>query len=45
MPPVHLADLTPEQRVEKVKELGLPGFRAKQLEKHYFQHYTSDPPR
>lgn len=42
MPPVHLADLTPEQRVEKVKALGLPGFRAKQLEKHYFQHYTSD---
>ncbi|WP_345752928.1 23S rRNA (adenine(2503)-C(2))-methyltransferase RlmN [Microbacterium rhizophilus] len=41
-PPVHLADLTPEQRVEKVKELGLPGFRAKQLEKHYFQHWTSD---
>ena len=41
-PPVHLADLTPEQRVEKAKELGLPGFRAKQLEKHYFQHYTSD---
>jgi len=43
MPPIHLADLTPEQRVEKVKELGLPGFRAKQIEKHYFQHYTSDP--
>ncbi len=42
-PPVHLADLTPEQRVEKVKELGLPGFRAKQLEKHYFTHYTHDP--
>ncbi|RLK46695.1 23S rRNA (adenine(2503)-C(2))-methyltransferase RlmN [Microbacterium telephonicum] len=42
MPPVHLADLTPEQRVEKVKELGLPGFRAGQIEKHYFQHYTSD---
>ncbi|WP_261166923.1 23S rRNA (adenine(2503)-C(2))-methyltransferase RlmN [Microbacterium sp. Marseille-Q6965] len=41
-PPVHLADLTPEQRVEKAKELGLPGFRAKQLEKHYFQHWTSD---
>ena len=41
-PPVHLADLTPEQRVEKTKELGLPGFRAKQLEKHYFTHYTSD---
>lgn len=42
-PPVHLADLTPEQRVEKITELGLPGFRAKQLEKHYFQHWTSDP--
>lgn len=42
-PPAHLADLTPEQRVEKVKELGLPGFRAKQLEKHYLQHFTSDP--
>lgn len=42
-PPVHLADLTPEQRVEKVKELGMPGFRAKQLEKHYFTHWTHDP--
>jgi 23S rRNA (adenine2503-C2)-methyltransferase len=43
MPPSHLADMTPDQRVEKVKELGMPGFRAAQLEKHYFQHYTSDP--
>ncbi|MFJ4036558.1 23S rRNA (adenine(2503)-C(2))-methyltransferase RlmN [Microbacterium sp. NPDC090007] len=42
-PPVHLADMTAAERVEKVKELGLPGFRAKQLEKHYFTHYTSDP--
>ncbi|MFT4212625.1 MAG: 23S rRNA (adenine(2503)-C(2))-methyltransferase RlmN [Microbacterium sp.] len=42
-PPVHLADLTPEQRVERTKELGLPGFRAAQLEKHYFTRYTSDP--
>ncbi|TDN91367.1 23S rRNA (adenine(2503)-C(2))-methyltransferase RlmN [Microbacterium sp. BK668] len=42
-PPVHLADLTPEQRVEKVKELGMPGFRARQLEKHYFTHWTHDP--
>ena len=41
-PPVHLADLSPEERVERVKELGLPGFRAKQLAKHYFEHYTSD---
>ena len=44
-PPVHLADLTPEQRVEKVAELGMPGFRAKQLEKHYFTRYTSDAAR
>jgi len=43
MPPTHLADMTPEQRVAKVKELGLPGFRAAQIEKHYFQHWTSDP--
>ena len=42
-PPVHLADLTPAERIEKVKELGLPGFRAKQLSTHYFRHYTSDP--
>lgn len=42
-PPVHLADLTPDERVARVKELGLPGFRAKQLAKHYFEHYTSDP--
>ncbi|WP_457099457.1 23S rRNA (adenine(2503)-C(2))-methyltransferase RlmN [Microbacterium sp. P5_E9] len=42
-PPVHLADLTPDERVAKVKELGLPGFRAKQLEKHYFTHWTHHP--
>ncbi|WP_417563525.1 23S rRNA (adenine(2503)-C(2))-methyltransferase RlmN [Microbacterium sp.] len=41
-PPVHLADLTHEQRVEKVTELGLPAFRAAQLEKHYFTHFTHD---
>ncbi|WP_150955253.1 23S rRNA (adenine(2503)-C(2))-methyltransferase RlmN [Microbacterium testaceum] len=41
-PPVHLADLTHDERIAKLKELGLPGFRAKQLEKHYFTHYTSD---
>ncbi|WP_091493256.1 23S rRNA (adenine(2503)-C(2))-methyltransferase RlmN [Microbacterium pygmaeum] len=42
-PPLHLADLTPDERIAKVKELGLPGFRANQLEKHYFTHYTHDP--
>ncbi|MFZ4079484.1 MAG: 23S rRNA (adenine(2503)-C(2))-methyltransferase RlmN, partial [Microbacteriaceae bacterium] len=42
-PPVHLADLTPTERTERIIELGLPGFRAKQLSTHYFTHYTSDP--
>lgn len=42
-PPTHLADLSLDQRIAKAKELGLPGFRAKQLSVHYFQHYTSDP--
>src|SRR5690606_21869439 len=44
-PPQHLADLTPEERGAKAKELGLPGFRAKQLAKHYFEHFTRDPER
>jgi len=42
LPPTHWVDLSIEQRVEKVKELGLPGFRAKQLSTHYFTHYSSD---
>ncbi|NLS09130.1 23S rRNA (adenine(2503)-C(2))-methyltransferase RlmN [Nesterenkonia sp. MY13] len=42
-PPTHLADLTLDERIAKAKEAGLPGFRAKQLSVHYFQHYTSDP--
>ncbi|MGN6742009.1 MAG: 23S rRNA (adenine(2503)-C(2))-methyltransferase RlmN, partial [Amnibacterium sp.] len=42
-PPVHLADLTPEQRKAKLVELGLPAFRAKQIATHYFTHFTSDP--
>ncbi len=42
-PPIHLADLTVDERAARLKELGLPGFRAKQLATHYFTHYTSDP--
>ncbi|MGV1034840.1 MAG: 23S rRNA (adenine(2503)-C(2))-methyltransferase RlmN [Microbacteriaceae bacterium] len=42
-PPVHLADLTVEERQAKAIELGLPAFRAKQLATHYFTHYTADP--
>ncbi|WP_344744590.1 23S rRNA (adenine(2503)-C(2))-methyltransferase RlmN [Nesterenkonia aethiopica] len=42
-PPKHLADMSLEERIARAKELGYPGFRAKQLSVHYFQHYTSDP--
>ncbi|WP_262364303.1 23S rRNA (adenine(2503)-C(2))-methyltransferase RlmN [Arthrobacter echini] len=42
-PPVHLADLTLAERQERLKELGYPGFRAKQLSTHYFSHSTTDP--
>jgi 23S rRNA (adenine2503-C2)-methyltransferase len=42
-PPPHLADLTLVERVERLKELGLPGFRAKQLSNHYFARLVDDP--
>ncbi|GAA1455275.1 23S rRNA (adenine2503-C2)-methyltransferase [Nesterenkonia lacusekhoensis] len=42
-PPQHLADMTLDERIAKAKEMGIPGFRAKQLSVHYFQHYTADP--
>ena len=42
-PPAHLADLTLDERAEAVKDMGLPAFRAKQLSKHYFEHFTTDP--
>ena len=40
-PPVHLADLSLTERVAAVEEMGLPGFRAKQLSVHYFEHFTT----
>ena len=43
MPPRHLADLSPEQRRAVVQELGLPGFRADQLSRHYFGRLNNDP--
>ena len=42
-PPTHLADLSLAERQAKMKELGLPDFRAKQLSVHYFTHHTTDP--
>ncbi len=42
-PPRHLADLTPAERKERAVELGLPGFRARQLATHYFARLVDDP--
>lgn len=42
-PPRHLADLTPAERRVAVAELGEQPFRAQQLARHYFAHYTDDP--
>ena len=42
-PPRHLADLAPEERKGLAVELGLPGFRAKQLATHYFARLADDP--
>jgi 23S rRNA (adenine2503-C2)-methyltransferase len=42
LPPRHLADLAPADRKAAVNELGLPGFRADQLARHYFGRLTAD---
>jgi 23S rRNA (adenine2503-C2)-methyltransferase len=42
-PPVHLVDLTTEERTARLEEAGVQAFRAKQIANHYFTHYTSDP--
>ncbi|MEU1899674.1 23S rRNA (adenine(2503)-C(2))-methyltransferase RlmN [Nocardiopsis dassonvillei] len=41
-PPRHLADLSPDERAEVVRELGEKPFRAKQLAQHYFGSLVSD---
>ncbi len=41
--PKHFADLTPEERIAAVKEIGEQGFRAKQLANHYFARHSDDP--
>ncbi len=43
LPATHWADMSVDERVEAVKALGLPAFRAKQISTHYFAHYTSNP--
>src|SRR5215207_5484968 len=42
-PPRHLADLDEAGRKELLTEMGLPGFRAKQLSTHYFGRLVDDP--
>jgi 23S rRNA (adenine2503-C2)-methyltransferase len=42
-PPRHLADLDPGARRAAVVALGLPGYRADQLARHYFTRLTDDP--
>jgi len=40
--PRHFADLGPADRIEALKAIGQPGFRAKQLATHYYSHLTTD---
>ena len=42
-PPVHLADMSKEERKAKCEELGIPAFRANQVAVHYFTHLSDDP--
>ena len=41
--PAHLADLDLAGRKKVLKDLGLPAFRADQLSRHYFDHFSVDP--
>lgn len=43
MPPKHFADLTPDQRIAALADLGLPKFRANQLAKHYYGRLEANP--
>lgn len=42
-PPVHFADLSAEERTEKVVSMKLPKFRAKQIATHYYRHLSVEP--
>ncbi|WP_028655816.1 23S rRNA (adenine(2503)-C(2))-methyltransferase RlmN [Nocardioides sp. J54] len=42
-PPRHLADLTVDERKDLLVEMGLPGFRARQVATHYFSRLVDDP--
>ena len=42
-PPRHLIDLDPTARRAVVTELGEPAFRADQISRHVFGHFSDDP--
>ncbi|AKK11349.1 23S rRNA (adenine(2503)-C(2))-methyltransferase RlmN [Corynebacterium uterequi] len=42
MPPRHFADLTHDERVAALGELGLPKFRVDQIARHYYGRFESD---
>ncbi|SQG64902.1 ribosomal RNA large subunit methyltransferase N [Corynebacterium renale] len=43
MPPKHFADMTREERIDALAEIGLPKFRADQIARHYYTRYEADP--
>ncbi|MCX7444004.1 23S rRNA (adenine(2503)-C(2))-methyltransferase RlmN [Corynebacterium sp. P7003] len=43
MPPTHFADLDADRRIETLRDLGLPRFRADQLARHYYGRLEADP--
>jgi len=42
-PPRHWMDLTPAERVDAVRAMGLPAFTAKQISTHWFTRLEDDP--
>ncbi len=43
MPPKHFTDMTREERIDALAEIGLPKFRADQIARHYYTRYEADP--
>ncbi len=41
--PQHISDVAAKDRKKFAEDLGLPGFRAKQVALHYFEHLNNDP--
>jgi len=41
--PQHISDVPAKDRKKFAEDLGLPGFRAKQVALHYFEHLNNNP--